>query len=81
VLEQNDLQEEVITLVKRLDSFYFNLVMLELDSSLKQGDMHQAIEAYEKLTGTFSRLDPEQQNQLVNVVHGLAQRLGLEVHV
>jgi hypothetical protein len=76
---QNDLYDDVMVLVKTMDSYYFNMIMLELDEHLKAGDMDAAIHSYEKLTGTFSRLDVTQQDQLVTAVTAMARRIGLEV--
>lgn len=77
ILAKNDLYEEVMALVKRMDVYYFNLVMMEMDQYLKVGDLESAIRSYEKLTGTFERLDEEHQNQLIISVHGMAKRLGV----
>jgi outer membrane protein assembly factor BamD (BamD/ComL family) len=64
-----------------MDSYYFNMIMIELDGHLKDGNMESAIRSYEKLTGTFERLDIERQQQLVTAVIGMAKRIGLEVHI
>jgi hypothetical protein len=42
--------------------------------------MDAAIHSYEKLTGTYARLDAEHQQQLVTAVTAMARRIGLEVH-
>ncbi len=76
-LAQNELYEDVMGLVKKMDAYYFNMVMIELDEHLKLGDMELAIDAYEKLLGTFERLDDERQQQLVAVVTRMAERLGV----
>lgn len=76
---QNELYEEIIGLVRRLDEYYFNLVMLELDGHVKAGELEEAIRSYEKLTRIFERLDPQRQGQLINTVVVLGRRLGLEV--
>lgn len=78
--EQNDLYEDVTDLVKRMDEYYFSIVMIELDAHLKANDMDAAIHSYEKLTGTYARLDAEHQQQLVTAVTAMARRIGLEVH-
>ncbi len=78
---RNDLYEEVMSLVHKMDGYYFNMIMIELDRHLKNGDMEAAIESYEKLTGTYERLDEERQQKLVKAVMGMAKRLGLEVPV
>ncbi len=76
---RNDLYDDVMSLVHKMDTYYFNIVMIELDRCLKVDDHEGAIIAYEKLLGTFERLDVEQQNQLIQTVVGLGRRLGLEV--
>jgi hypothetical protein len=76
---RNELYEEVITLVHKMDTYYFNIVMIELDTCLKANDHEGAIAAYEKLLGTFERLDLGQQDLLIQTVAGLGRRLGLEV--
>ena len=62
-----------------MDSFYFNMIMLEIDGHIKAGDLHAAIEGYEKLTKIYERLDVDRQQELVQTVAGMAQRLGLGV--
>ncbi|MDD9954131.1 MAG: hypothetical protein OXR66_07395 [Candidatus Woesearchaeota archaeon] len=76
-LAQNDLYEDVMAIVQRMDNYYFNMIMIELDHHLKAEDMHGAINAYEKLVGTFERLDRESQQQLVQTVSAMAKRLGV----
>ncbi len=75
---RNDLYEEVMGLVQRMDAYYFNMVMIELDACLKGNDHEGAIAAYEKLIGTFERLEPPQQELLVQTVAAMGKRLGLE---
>jgi hypothetical protein len=75
-MAQNDLYEDVVCLVRAMDAYYFNIVMIELDGHLRAGDMESAIGAYEKLVGTFERLDEERQEQLVQTVTAIAHRLG-----
>lgn len=74
---KNELYEDVMDLVHRMDSFYFNMIMIEIDGNIKAGDLHAAIEGYEKLTKIYERLDVERQQQLVQTVTGMAQRLGV----
>jgi hypothetical protein len=74
---KNELYEDVVELVHRMDSYYFNTVMLELDAAIKAGDMETAIQSYEKLTKIYQRLDVEQQQALIQTVTAMAKRVGL----
>jgi hypothetical protein len=74
---RNELYEEVMALLKRMDTYYFNMVMLEFDGHMKAHDLDAAIASYEKLTGVYGRLDIEQQNQLASTIAALATRLGV----
>jgi outer membrane protein assembly factor BamD (BamD/ComL family) len=76
---RNELYDDVMDVVHKMDAYYFNMVMIELDSNLKSGDMHSAILSYEKLTKVFERLDIERQNQLVSVISAMGRRLGMGV--
>ncbi len=75
---RNELYEEVMELLKRMDTYYFNMVMLEFDGHMKAHDLEAAIASYEKLTGVYGRLDVEKQEQLATTIAALATRLGVK---
>jgi hypothetical protein len=74
---KNDLYDDIMDVVHRMDAYYFNIVMLELDSNLKANMLDEAIASYEKLTKVYERLDPERQQQLIAAVTGIARRIGI----
>jgi len=76
-IEKNDLFDDVMGLVRTMDSYYFNMIMIELDGHVRAGDMQNAITSYEKLIGTFERLESDEQKQLVDTITALAKRLGV----
>jgi hypothetical protein len=80
IMARNDLYDEVIGLLKKMDTYYFNMVMIELDQHIKAGDMAAAIQSYEKLTGVYTHLDAPEQQRLVSTVTALGHRLGLGVN-
>jgi len=73
---KNDMYEDVADLLRTMDAYYFNMVMMELDGHLKAGEFEAAIGSYEKLTRVYVRLDQDKQQELVNVVSGMARRMG-----
>ncbi len=75
---RNELYEEVMGLLKRMDTYYFNIVMLEFDGHLKAHDLESAIASYEKLTSVYGRLDIAEQEQLASTIAALASRLGVK---
>jgi PKD repeat protein len=74
---KNELYDDVVELVHRMDSYYFNTVMIELDTAIKAGDLETAIQSYEKLTKIYERLSAEQQEALIHTVTAMAKRVGL----
>lgn len=75
---RNELYEEVMDLLKRMDTYYFNMVMLEFDGHMKAHDLESAIASYEKLTGVYGRLDIADQEKLAITISALATRLGVK---
>lgn len=78
-MEKNDLYEDVMEIVHKMDVFYFNMITIEMDGHIKEGDIEAAISSYEKLLGTYDRLDPARQKELVERVTALGNRLGMGV--
>ena len=76
---KNELYDEIAALLAKMDAYYFNTVMLELDGHMKAGDLESAILAYEKLTGIYTRLGPKEQANLATVVSALGRRIGAGV--
>ena len=74
----NDIYDDLVALVRKMDSYYCRAVMVELDACLKTNDHEGAIAAYEKILGTYERLDDGQQQELAHAIAALGQRLGLE---
>lgn len=74
---KNELYEDIMDLVHRMDAYYFNMVMIELDEHMKAGDMENAIACYEKLNRIYEHLDAQRQEQLVQTVMAMGKRLGV----
>jgi hypothetical protein len=75
---KNELYDDILELLQKMDSYYFNLIMIELDGHIRAGELEAAIRSYEKLTGVYARMGPAQQEKLIAAVTAIGRRLGLE---
>lgn len=73
---KNDSYDDLIAFKDALDNTYFNILVDRIKEAMDQGNHIAAIEEYERLEGTFSGLNPEQQDHLIDIVSELGRRLG-----
>ncbi len=73
---RNEAYEALEGFRKVLDASYFAILAERLREEISEGLLAEAIDDYERLEGTFQRLDDRDKEELAGIVHELARRLG-----
>lgn len=74
---KNELFEEITMVCAELDKSFMKQLVLEMDKALKNDQLENAINYYARIEATYERLPPAEQQQVRDLVAGLAKRLGV----
>ncbi len=72
---KNEVYDDLTRLRHALDSGYYSQLVQRIGAAISEGRLHDAIDDYARLEGTFERLDEEEQERLIIVAAELSRRI------
>ena len=76
-LVQNDVYNDVMKVCSELDQAYLMQLTNKIGEELKNNNLESAIDDFEKLEGTYARLNDEQKLEVEELVEVIASKLGM----
>ncbi len=74
---KNEGLPELLRLHASLDKAYFEALTQRITDAIRDDKLHEAIDDYARLEGTFEQLGPDEQARVMAIVIELGKRLGL----